>query len=142
MFYDYFAHSNGEHEGEKSMRILLVDDEAELVSTLAERLEIRGIKADWVVSGEEALARAGKENYDLAVLDIKIPRINGIRLKKKLQEQNPNMKFIFMTGHASENDFKVCSIEAGPEFYLVKPVDINTIIKKINKALKISGKKL
>ncbi len=121
------------------MRVLLVDDEKELVSTLAERLEIRGINADWVLSGEEALALTEKKSYDLAVLDIKIPRISGIKLKKKLQEKNPNMKFIFMTGHASENDFKACSIEMGPEFYLVKPVGIKTLIKKMNEALKIQG---
>jgi len=113
----------------------LVDDEQELVSTLAERLAIRGIDADWVASGEEALERAETVLYDLAVLDIKIPRISGLSLRKKLKEKNPNMQFIFMTGHGSEDDFKAASIEAGPEFYLVKPVDITTLIEKMKTAL-------
>ena len=118
------------------MRILLVDDEAELVSTLAERLEIRGFKVDWAISGEEALERAESMPYDLAVLDIKIPRMSGVSLKKKLQEKNQDMKFIFMTGHGCEDDFKAGSIEAGSECYLVKPVDIKTIIEKMNEAIK------
>jgi len=121
------------------MRILLVDDEEELVSTLAERLAIRGINADWVTSGEEALKQVENEHYDLAVLDIKIPRISGVSLKKKIQAKHPGMKFIFMTGHGSEDDFKAGSKETGPEFYLVKPVDITTLIDKINVALNIRG---
>ena len=121
------------------MRILLVDDEEELVSTLAERLAIRGINADWVTSGEEALKQVENEHYDLAVLDIKIPRISGVSLKKKIQAKHPGMKFIFMTGHGSEDDFKAGSKETGPEFYLVKPVDITTLIDKINAALNIQG---
>lgn len=117
------------------MRILLVDDEQELVATLAERLAIRGIDADWVTSGEDALKLAETESYDLAVLDIKIPRISGINLKKELQKKNPHMKFIFMTGHGSEDDYKAGSAEAGAEYYLVKPVDIKTLIEKMNAAL-------
>ena len=121
------------------MRILLVDDERELVTTLSERLAIRGIDADWAATGEEALKMAEAESYDLAVLDIKIPRISGVSLKKKLQKKYPEMKFIFMTGHGSEEDFRACSIEAGPEFYLVKPVDIKTLIERINEALEARG---
>ena len=121
------------------MRILLVDDEEELVSTLAERLAIRGINADWVTSGEAALKQVESKHYDLAVLDIKIPRISGVSLKKRIQAKYPEMKFIFMTGHGSEADFKAGSKETGPEFYLVKPVDITTLIDKINRAINIQG---
>ena len=121
------------------MRVLLVDDEAELVSTLAERLVLRGIDAEWVSSSEEALERAQIKPYDLSVLDIKIPRISGVSLKKKLNEMNPDMKFIFMTGHGSEEDFKAGSMEAGSEFYLVKPVDIQVLINKMNAALNKCG---
>jgi DNA-binding response OmpR family regulator len=118
------------------MRILLVDDEQELVVTLAERLSIRGIEADWATSGEDALKLAETESYDLAVLDIKIPRISGINLKKELQKKNPYMKFIFMTGHGSEDDYKAGSAEAGAEYYLVKPIDIKTLIEKMNAAIR------
>jgi len=121
------------------MKILLVDDEKELVSTLAERLEIRGINADWVISGEEALERAEKVVYDLAVLDIKIPRISGFSLKRKLQEKHPEMKFIFMTGHGCGYDLEDGSGKAGDEDCLAKPVDITTLIEKMNEVLNVRG---
>jgi DNA-binding response OmpR family regulator len=60
------------------MKVLLVDDEHELVSTLAERLSFRGIQADWATSGEEAMRLTEKNTYDVAVLDVKIPRISGL----------------------------------------------------------------
>lgn len=122
------------------MRILLVDDEEELVATLAERLTLRGFEADWAVSGEEALKKADEITYDLAVLDIKIPRISGINLKKELQKKDPHMKFIFMTGHGSEDDYRAGAAEAGTEYYLVKPVDIEILIEKMNTALKSNGR--
>ena len=91
------------------MRVLLVDDEAELVSTLAERLSLRGIEADWVTIGEEALERVESETYDICVLDVKIPKISGLKLKTLLQKECPGMKFVFMTGHGSEDVLQAVS---------------------------------
>jgi len=113
-----------------------VDDEAELVSTLKERLSFRGIEADWVTTAEEALQRVEKESYDVAVLDIKIPRISGLTLKKLLEEKDPGLKFIFLTGHGSEEDFKIGSVEAGEDYYLIKPVDLNLLIEKLKEITK------
>ncbi|GBC61242.1 response regulator [Desulfonema ishimotonii] len=118
------------------MHILLVDDEKELVATLAERLSMRGIEADWATTGEEALAYAASRTYDLALLDIKMPRMGGLELKKKLHTLHPEMKFIFLTGHGSEEDFVTGASEAGADNYLIKPVNIQTLIAKISKALK------
>lgn len=118
------------------MRILLVDDEEELVTTMAERLSLRGIEADWVTSGEEALLQAEKVAYDLAVLDVKIPRMSGLKLHAKLKEKQPDMKFIFLTGHGSEDDFKAGTVEAGAGYYLIKPVNIEVLIDKMKEALR------
>ncbi|MDY6850750.1 MAG: response regulator [Thermodesulfobacteriota bacterium] len=117
------------------MRVILVDDEEELVSTLAERLSLRGIQADWATSCEGGLKLVEKEAYDLAVLDIKLPRMSGLELKKRFQKKCPDMKFIFMTGHGSEDDFLAASAETGADYYLVKPVQITALIEKMNKAL-------
>jgi DNA-binding response OmpR family regulator len=118
------------------MRVLLVDDEAELVSTLAERLSFRGIEADWVTSGEEALSRVERDHYDVAVLDVKIPRISGLALKRLLEEKDPELKFIFLTGHGSEEDFAVGTAEAGKNYYLIKPVDLNLLLDKLKEIIK------
>jgi len=124
------------------MRVLLVDDEAELVSTLAERLSFRGIEADWVTTGEEALKQVEKQRYEVAVLDVKIPRISGLALKRLLEEQDPQLKFIFLTGHGSEEDFMIGSAEAGEPYYLIKPVELNLLIEKLHEIIKGRGKGL
>lgn len=119
------------------MKILLIDDEEELVSALAERLAIRGIDAEWVTSGKDALLLIDYKKFDLAVLDVKLPQPGGHALKNKLQEKCPEMKYIFMTGHGSEDDFRSISNDIGEEYYLVKPVDISDLIKKMKKAIEL-----
>ncbi|MBU1054278.1 MAG: response regulator [Proteobacteria bacterium] len=114
------------------MKILLVDDEKELVSTLAERLSLRDIEADWVTSGDAAIKKCETKTYDIAVLDIKMPKIGGIELKKKLDSKNPGLKYIFVTGHGSEDDYMTACGETGAEYYLVKPVNIDDLIVKMN----------
>lgn len=115
------------------MRILLVDDEAELVSAMSERLAMRGLDADWAGSGEKALELAATTHYDVAVLDMKMPRIGGLELRRRLAGVDPAMKFIFLSGHGSEEDFKVGSAEA--ESYLIKPVRIEDLVAKIREAV-------
>ena len=124
----------------REMRVLLVDDEYELVSTLSERLLLRGIKADWVTSAEEALTRLNTTTYNIAVLDVKIPGISGIELKKIMDKKSPGMKYIFITGHGSESDFRAGSAEAGSEFYLVKPVNIEDLIEKMREIIEKDGR--
>jgi DNA-binding response OmpR family regulator len=117
------------------VRVLLVDDEQELVETLAERLGIRGIEARWATDGDAALELVDRENFDLAVLDVKIPGINGIHLHKMMKEKHPQMKFIFMTGHGSQDDFAAGSAETGVDYYLLKPVTIDELIQKMNELM-------
>ncbi len=121
------------------MRVLLVDDEEQLVSTLAERLIIRGFEARWVTSSMAALELVKTEVFDLAILDVKIPKINGLELKKRLHVLHPEMKFLFLTGHGSEDDFRIGAAEAGEDFYLVKPVQIESLLEKMNEAMQRQG---
>ena len=114
------------------MRVLLVDDEEEFVTTLAERLTIRGFAVEYATKAADALVLVGKNVYDIAVLDMKMPVIGGLQLREILERQHPEMKFIFLTGHGSEDDYRAGSTGAG---YLVKPVDINTLIQKMKKAI-------
>ena len=117
------------------MRVLLVDDEAELVSALAERLSLRGIEADWASTCHDALMQIELETYDIAVLDVKMPKVSGLELKREMQTKCPHMKFIFVTGHGSESDFQEALSETGTAYYLVKPLHIQTLIDKIRQAL-------
>lgn len=114
------------------MRVLLVDDEEEFVTTLAERLTLRGFAVEYATKAADALVLAGKNAYDIAVLDMKMPGTGGLQLREILEQRYPNMKFIFLTGHGSEDDWRAGSSGAG---YLVKPVDINTLIQKMKEAI-------
>ncbi len=118
------------------MRVLLVDDEEELVSALAERMSFRGIDAEWATSGQKALEMAAEGCHEVAVLDVKMPGMGGLELKRRLMERCPAIKVIFLTGHGSEEDFMKGSAEAGREFYLVKPVAIDELIGKMREVLR------
>lgn len=113
------------------MKVLLVDDEVDFVSTLANRLSLRGIDATWSDDPAKAIIEAGKQCFDLAVLDIKMPRIDGIELKRQLQKQCPAMKFIFLTGHCSQDDYLEGTAEAGSDCYLLKPLRLEYLMEKI-----------
>jgi DNA-binding response OmpR family regulator len=118
------------------MRVLLVDDEIELVTTLAERLALRDIEADWATTGPDALRLAHEHTYDIAVLDVKIPNTSGLDLKKQIEEVQPDLRFIFVTGHGSRNDFERGVLEAGAEYYMVKPISLELLIERMNDSLK------
>ncbi len=111
------------------MKIILVDDEQKFVNMLAKRLAIRGIEAHVAYTGEEAIKKAGDTAYDVAVLDIKMPGISGIQLKKKLCSLHEDLKFIFVTGHGAVE--KSEEEDAGKDIYLSKPLDIEFLIETI-----------
>ena len=114
------------------MKVLLVDDEEKFVLMLAKRLDLRGIQSKFVYSGAEAIALVEKgEHFDVAVLDVKMPGIGGIDLRRKLGEMDPQMKFVFLTGHGSNIDYKIGASEAA--FYLPKPLNIDELIKTLGK---------
>jgi len=109
------------------MKVLLVDDERKFATMLAKRLVLRGIDIDYVYAGDDAIARAKMQRYDVAILDVKMPGIGGIELKRKLKELDPGLKIIFLTGHGSKTDFEAGSAEA--TCYLAKPIQIDELIK-------------
>ncbi|WP_272700280.1 response regulator [Desulfovibrio sp. Fe33] len=114
------------------MKVLLVDDEVELVSAMAERLGFRGLEADWTDNGESALEMADANDYDVAVLDMKMPRLSGLELMERMAAKHPGMKFIFLSGHGSESDFKA-GCAAGCN-YLIKPIQLEDLVALIHKA--------
>ena len=117
------------------MKVLLVDDEEKFVSRLAERLKLRGFEADWTTTCDGAIFKAETEKYDVAVLDVKMPCMSGIEIKKRIKQIAPDMKFIFVTGHGSEEDYDIGTREGS--FYIIKPFKIETLVEKIEQALNI-----
>ena len=119
------------------MRVLLVDDEVGFVSTLTERLVMRGMVAEYASSSEEAIQRIQDNSYDLVVLDVKMPGVSGLALKKELLNINPELTFIFLTGYCSDNVIDEICQDANGNIFLVKPVEINELIKVMNQVFPI-----
>lgn len=121
---------------EMNMRILLVDDEEELVSAMAERLTLRGLHVDWAATAEQAVEMVQRRSYGVAVIDMKMPKVSGLELKKRLETIQPGLRFIFMSGHRSADVVADTQGELSDSgYYLLKPLDINKLIYKINSLL-------
>ena len=86
----------------EQMRVLLVDDEEELVTTLVERLELRGHAAVGVLTGADAIARVKEQIFDVAVLDLRMPGEDGVEIMRRLKRICPGLPIILLTGHMSE----------------------------------------
>ena len=82
-------------------KILLVDDEEEFISVLAERMQARGVKVDAVTSGADAVEQVKETFYDAVILDMAMPGMDGIETLKHLLEVNPDLQVIFLTGKAT-----------------------------------------
>ena len=117
------------------MKILLVDDEEEFVSALAERIALRGILVEWVSNPEEAVDKVSDNCFDLAVLDVNMPGLNGFELKKKLQHKCPAMKFFFLTGHGATEDDHRADVNGKENVCLLKPIPLENLIRKITAVL-------
>jgi two-component system OmpR family response regulator len=118
------------------INVLCVDDEEELVSAWVERLLLRGIEAEGVTNGLEAIQRVKDKNYDVVVLDIKMPGIDGFEIMRRMKTVKPNLPIILITGHQSIEDENKKQL-AGAFDCLVKPVNIDILMEKIIKAVKI-----
>jgi DNA-binding response OmpR family regulator len=115
------------------MKVLIVDDEEKFVSALAQRLVMRGIEADWATTYGEALSKVETKRYDVAVLDVKMPGMSGIELKRRLEKMDPRLKFILVTGHGSEEDYDIGRKES--VFYIMKPFKIETLLENLEEAV-------
>jgi DNA-binding NtrC family response regulator len=119
-------------------KVLLVDDEVEFVSALAERLQMRNYDAQAVYSAEDAITAARSNPPDVMLLDLKMPVMSGIEVLKYVKQYIPEIKVIMLTGHGTVNEGT--EGKSGDIFdYAVKPIDINELIEKIEKA-KYAGK--
>ena len=113
--------------------VLLVDDEAEFVSVLAERLEARGLIVETAESGEAALVKATARAFDAILLDMAMPGMDGIETLAGLLEINPDFQVILLTGRATLTQ-GVDAMKLGALDLLEKPADIETVVERIQLA--------
>jgi DNA-binding NtrC family response regulator len=114
-------------------RVLLVDDEKDFLEVLIRRLSKRDVKVDGVSSGEEALQYLQVRPIDVAVLDVKMPGMDGITLLREIKKLNPLIEVIMLTGHASL-EVALEGMRSGAFDYLMKPAEIDELLYKIQDA--------
>jgi len=115
------------------LRVLLVDDEEEFVTTLSERLHIRGIEAQTATDGETALALIEKDPPEVVVLDVLMPGLGGMEVLRRIRIMNPEIQVILLTGQGSSKD-GLEGMRLGAFDYLVKPLNIEELINKMKEA--------
>ncbi|OGL42242.1 MAG: two-component system response regulator [Candidatus Schekmanbacteria bacterium RBG_13_48_7] len=114
-------------------KVLLVDDEEEFTSVLSERMESRGLNVDIADSGISALDKVHEHPYDVIILDLAMPGMDGIETLKRIRELNPDLQVILLTGHATLEK-GVEAVKLGAMDFLEKPADIQQLMQKIKDA--------
>lgn len=112
------------------MRILLAEDERPLARALLKIFEKSNYSADAVHNGEDALAYIESGNYDVAVLDIMMPKMDGITVLKNVRAQGNSIPILILTAK-SEIDDKVLGLDSGANYYLTKPFDSKELLASI-----------
>ena len=114
-------------------KVILVDDEEEFIDLMSQRLETRGLKVVAVTSGEQAVAKANDQSFDVAVVDLAMPGIDGIETLKQIKARRPDMEVIMLTGQATVQS-GIEAMKHGASDFLEKPVDLNVLMEKIQQA--------
>ena len=117
-------------------KILVVDDEVDLVETVRFPLEIEGYNVLVAYNGEEALNQARKENPDLILLDLMLPKLDGYKVCRllKFDERYKHIPILMLTAKTQEQD-KVLGMETGADEYITKPFEMDYLLKKVKEYL-------
>ncbi|MBF0495876.1 MAG: response regulator [Deltaproteobacteria bacterium] len=118
-----------------NIRVLLVDDEEQFTSLLAQRLAARGFIALTASNGDEALARLDQEEADVIILDLFMPGKSGIDTLQEIKRVKPLTEVIMLTGHATV-EMAIKGMTLGAFDFLIKPTETEELVEKITKAYK------
>ena len=118
------------------MRILIVEDEESLAELVANRLKKEKYTVDIALDGEEGLYNALEDLYDLIILDIMLPNVNGIEILKEIKKKNIKAKVIMLTAK-SELEDKLLGFSEGANDYIPKPFHIDEVVARVNAQLRI-----
>lgn len=117
-----------------AIKLLLVDDEIGFVEVLGKRLSKRNMDVTAVSSGTRAIQSLRKQDFDVAVLDLKLEDMDGIEILRIFKKLVPDMPVIMLTGHGSEEAARE-GMACGAFDYLTKPSDLDDLVQKIHQAV-------
>lgn len=128
-------------ENTKPIRLLLADDEEDLITFLAHRLRKRGMDVTLALTGAEAVSAAAQLTFDVAVVDLRMPDMNGIQVIEQLKAMQPHVEVLMLTGHGGHDS----AWEAGrlqAYRYILKPHDFEDLFDLVNEAAEHRRKKM
>ncbi len=120
------------------MKILIVEDEKILADTLKTLLESRGFDVEAVYDGESGAEYAELGIYDLLILDVMMPGIDGFTLTRRVREKHLSVPILMLTAKAELED-RICGLDSGADYYLTKPFDTRELLSCINALLRRQG---
>jgi DNA-binding NtrC family response regulator len=118
----------------EEFRVLFIDDEEELVTTLVERLRYRGIEAEYTLNGPDALEKLRQSDFNVVVLDLKLPGMSGADVLKNIKRDYPQLPVLMITGHGSSAEMTEDK-PPGAFDYLAKPINLDDLIAKMREAM-------
>jgi DNA-binding NtrC family response regulator len=119
----------------KTARILVVDDDENIRKVLTTILEEEGYKVDSAETAKEAIEKAKKTFYNVALIDIRLPDMEGIELLTKIRDNVPKMRKIIITGYPTLQN-AIAAVNRGANAYILKPFDMEKVLATINEELK------
>jgi two-component system OmpR family response regulator len=123
------AEHTPEAEQSGAIRVLYVEDDQKLAQLTRRYLESHGLAVTWVADGESGLAAAGRDTFDVALLDVMLPRMDGVTLCRELRART-DLPIIMLTARDEEAD-KVLGLESGADDYLAKPYSTRELLARI-----------
>ena len=118
---------------EDRIRLLIVDDEVRFIEALSRRLGLRDFDVTAVTSGKEALKTARQQQFDLAIVDLKMPEMSGEQLLGHLKSRDPRIEVVVLTGHGSIDSAVSCT-KLGAFCYLQKPCETDELLRVLKEA--------
>lgn len=119
--------------------ILLAEDDIDFGSILKQYLEMSGFSVEWAKDGEEALLLFKKGSFNICVLDVMMPKLDGFSTAEQIIEINPEVPFIFLTARKMKED-KIKGLKLGADDYVVKPFEADELVLRLNNILRRSQK--
>jgi len=120
------------------MKILIIEDEVLLAASLKELLESSGFQATCVYKGTDGLAQALSGSYDLLILDIMLPDLDGFHIARELRRKNCSFPILMLTAKSDLED-RINGLDSGADYYLPKPFDVRELLSCVNALLRRQG---
>lgn len=126
--------------GAKKLKLLIVDDEVDFLNSVTKRLQLRNFEVTPVTNGEDALKAAKKGQFDLALLDLKMPGMDGTEVLGLLKKKHKFLEVVILTGHGSIDSAVECT-KLGAFDYLTKPYELESLLDILKRAYETRLKK-